>query len=266
MSMDDKDRTNDDGKFPLKKTIVIVLVVLLVIFLGVFAVKKVRDYKAKELLDGLTTETTTEMTTEGLPDNPVDFEKVRAENDEIYAWISVPNTGIDLPILRSRTDDLYYINKDIHGKYSRLGSIFTQSHNSLDFLDPVTVIYGHNYSLGKDKGTMFTNLHYFENKEFFEENKYFYIYTPGRILTYYIVSAYKYDERHILNSFDFSDEEVLKKYQEYVLDPVSLLKNVRKDATINIDDKLVVLSTCLTNGYSGRYLVNGVLIKDEQTK
>ena len=45
-----------------------------------------------------------------------------------------------------------------------------------------------------------------------------------------------------------------------------MLRNVRENVTLTKDDKLVVLSTCLTGGYSGRYLVNGVLVKNEQTK
>ena len=38
-----------------------------------------------------------------------------------------------------------------------------------------------------------------------------------------------------------------------------------KDFNLDIDDNIVVLSTCLNSG-EGRYLVQGVLINDEQTK
>ena len=199
---------------------------------------------------------------ETLPENPIDFTKLKKRNDEIYAWISIPNTDIDLPVVQSRKDDLYYINKNIDGKYSKLGSIFSQSHNTLGFTDPVTVLYGHNYL----SGGMFTNLHYFEDKKFFDKNEFMYIYTPGHILTYRIVSAYKYDDRHILNTFDFSDPTVVRDYFDYVMNPKSLTKNVREGVTLADNDKLLVLSTCLTYGYRGRYLVNGVLISDEQTK
>ncbi len=253
--------SEETGKrLPVKKTILIVLLLLLFIVAGVFAVQTYRDYMLRKSLENITTTAYSEGET--LPENPVDFTALKKQNDEIYAWINVSGTGIDLPIVQSRQDDLYYMNKDINGKYSKLGSIFSQSHNSLDFSDPVTVIYGHNYL----SGGMFTNLHYFEDKKFFDKTEYFYIYTPGHILTYRVVSAYKYDDRHILNTFDFTDPSVVREYYDYVMNPASLTKNVREGVTLKDNDKLLVLSTCLTYGYRGRYLVNGVLMSDDQTK
>ena len=212
-----------------RKTVLIVFLVLLILVGGFFAMRAYRDYKARQRYAELAQDVRlTGSTVDPRPECPVDFTALQAQNSEIYAWIDVPNTQIELPIVQSRADDLYYLNRDLDGKYSRLGSIFTQSANSLDFTDPVTVIYGHNYA----SGGMFTNLHYFENKTFFDENEYFYIYTPGRRLTYQIVSAYKYDERHILNSFDFSDLEVRREYYDYVLNPIAMLRNVREGATL----------------------------------
>lgn len=248
-----------------RKPVVIVLIILLLLLLGAgafFGVRLYRDYLARKQYEDLSESYTVSTTADTRPVNPVDFESLQDRNSEIYAWIVVPNTEIELPILQSCADDLYYLNRDLDGKYSRLGSLFTQSKNNRDFSDPVTVIYGHNYF----SGGMFTNLHYFEDKTFFSENEYFYIYTPTRKLTYRIVSAYKYDDRHILNSFDFSDEQVRRDYFDSVLNPKAMLRNVREGAVLETDDKLVVLSTCLTGGYSGRYLVNGVLVNDEQTK
>lgn len=203
----------------------------------------------------------TEAETE-LPENPIDFSEQMELNDEIYAWIRIPNTNVDYPILQSREDDLYYLRRNIDKSYYIPGVIFTQSLNKKDFEDPVTVIYGHNMS---EDGSMFATLHNFEDEKFFEENEFFYIYTPGHILTYRIVSAYKYDNRHIMNSFDFDDEKVREEYFEHVLNPVTIPMNVREGATLSLDDKLVVLSTCMANN-TYRYLVNGVLIKDEATK
>ena len=243
----------------------VLLIVLILLLLGVaafFGIRLYRDYQARKQAESLAETYTVSTTADNRPENPVDFVSLQDRNSEIYAWIVVPNTEIELPILQSRADDLYYLNRDLDGKWSRLGSLFTQSKNNMDFSDPVTVIYGHNYY----SGGMFTNLHYFEDADFFKENEFFYIYTPTRKLTYRVVSAYKYDDRHILNSFDFSDEQVRREYFDSVLNPKAMLRNVREDAVLETDDRLVILSTCLTGGYSGRYLVNGVLVNDEQTR
>ncbi len=208
--------------------------------------------------------TQVEGTTENsLPDNPIDFATVRKENGEIYAWIRVPGTKVDYPILQSAVDDNYYLHRNIHEKYEFGGCLFTQCLNSLGFTDPVTVIYGHNM---KD-GSYFGTLQHFRDPDFFNKNKYIYIYIPGHILTYKIFSAYDYDNRHILNTFDFANLDVLQEYFNDCLNPVSLVRNVREGTELDINSKVVTLSTCVpTLNSNQRYLVQGVLIKDEPTK
>jgi len=190
--------------------------------------------------------------------SPVDLEALRDINTDVYAWIRVPGTNVDYPIAQSSVDDNYYLHKDIYKKYLFAGMIYTQSCNNLDFYDPVTVVYGHNMR----KDTMFTTLHYFEDPEFFNSHDTFYIYTRDRMLTYKIVSAYKYDNRHIMNTFDFSDPDVLNTFQQNTLEPMSTLRNVRSGIKLDADSKIVVLSTCMSNDKKSRYLVNGVLVSD----
>lgn len=203
------------------------------------------------------------LATDELPDNPINFEKLKKKNSDIYAWIKIPNTNIDYPVLQSfDDDDNFYLDHDVNRKYSFGGSIYTQRLNSTDFMDRNTVIYGHDL-LTKD---MFSQLHKFRDKKFFQKNKYIYIYTEEHILKYKIISAYKYDDRHILNSFDFSDDKVFADYLDYIRDPKSVLKNSRKDIKLGLDDKIITLSTCIGNESTKRYLVQGVLIEDVKTK
>ena len=81
------------------------------------------------------------------------------------------------------------------------------------------------------------------------------------------LNVWKYDNRHILNSFDFNKEESIKEWQDTITNPTSSLKNVRKnlDVPLSINSKIVVLSTCITNQRNNRYLVCGELVKDEKT-
>lgn len=87
---------------------------------------------------------------------------------------------------------------------------------------------------------------------------------PNRKLTFKIYAAYEYDDRHIINSFDFKDKKILKEYQKYTLNPDSMIKNTRK-VSLNANSKIITLSTCTNGAENTRYLVQGVLIKDEQT-
>ena len=193
----------------------------------------------------------------------IDWHKLQERNNDVYAWIYVPGTRVDHVVVQpgKHTDDLYYMDKDLDKNYKFAGTIFSEKHNKKDFSDPVTVLYGHNMI----NGEMFATLHKFKNPKFFKKHKFMYVYQPQRKLTYKIYSAYTYDDRHILNSFDFSKPKVLKKYQKRTLKPKALDKNVRKKTVLDLNSKILTLSTCTNGASNTRYLVQGVLIKDEQT-
>ncbi len=204
---------------------------------------------------------TTQEKTEKLAENPVDIPELSAENPDIYSWIYIPNTNVNYPVAQSAEDDNFYLDHNIYKSYSFPGTIYSQSCNKKDYSDRVTVLYGHNML----DGSMFATLHNFSDPGFFEENKYFYVYTENRKLTYEVVSAYIYDDRHIMNSFNFLDDDVYAEWQAEALNPRSVSSNVRSGVKLNLNDKMLVLSTCLNGGGDGRYLVQGVLVKDEQT-
>ena len=80
--------------------------------------------------------------------------------------------------------------------------------NSKDFDDFDTVIYGHDM---KD-GSMFQNLHNYEDSQYLREHPEIYIYTPDKKLTYRIFAAVVYGEEHILKTYDFTDTGRRQQY------------------------------------------------------
>lgn len=258
-----------------RKRVVIPLVIALVVLLGVagagaaYLISQMAAGQREAARQEATAvpETPAELTEdapEEKPTNPIDFPSLKAEHPDIYAWISIPDTGVNYPIVQSATDDNFYLRRDLDGAYSVYGSIYTQSMNATDFSDPVTVVYGHN----TENGTMFGDLLKFRDPDFFAAHEELYIYLPGHILTYRIIAAYDYDDRHILNSFDFTDPTVREQYFATVLAPTSMQVNVREGASLAADDRIVQLSTCTAVGTHDpvRYLVTGVLVDDQETQ
>ena len=45
-----------------------------------------------------------------LPDNPIDFATLRKKNSDIYAWITVPDTKVNYPVLQNPMDNSFYLN------------------------------------------------------------------------------------------------------------------------------------------------------------
>lgn len=198
------------------------------------------------------------------PVNPINFDEVQKSHPDVCAWIQVDGIEIiDYPIVQSspEADDNFYLDHDLEGNGSRAGAIYIQKLNSNKFSDHNTLIYGHNML----NGTMFGQLKKFRNADFFKENRNIYIYKPGHILKYEIISAFVYDDRHIINSFNFNIEDERKEFFDECVNPSSLTKQVLEGAELKEDDKIITLSTCTSNN-SERYLVVGKLIKDTETK
>ena len=96
-------------------------------------------------------------------DIPVDFDSLQKENPDIYAWITIPDTVIDYPIVQSSEDNAYYLNHSAEKTDSASGAIYSENYNKKNFDDPITLLYGHNM---KD-GSMFAGLHKYEEDTYY---------------------------------------------------------------------------------------------------
>ncbi len=191
----------------------------------------------------------------------VDFNELNKINTDVYAWIYIPNTNVDYPVAQSIADhdDSFYLSHNIYRQYQFSGTIYSEVKNHIDFHDRVTVLYGHNML----NGSMFASLHNFENEDFFNKNNTAFILTKDKIYTYLIYSVYTYDDRHILNSFHFEDDKVFRNYLDTTLDPHTYSGLVRKGVELDLNSKILTLSTCTSGPENTRLLVQGVLVNEE---
>lgn len=189
----------------------------------------------------------------------IDFDALQMVNPDVYAWIQIPETNVDYPILQSVVEeDEYYLNTTIDGKSGLPGSIYTEKYNSPYFTDPVTVVYGHDML----DGTMFTDLHKYSDKEFFDSHPYFYIYLPDRTLKYQVFAAVAFDDRYILGNYNFLDIDDFQKYLGELKS--SIEGNVNPDVEVTQESTIVTLSTCIADYPDQRWLVNATLAEQEQ--
>ena len=192
-----------------------------------------------------------------VPVKNIDWNTLKKENEDIYAWICVPGTSIDYPVLQREGDNAYYLEHNLDGSKGYPGCIYTEDYNSKDFSDPHTVIYGHNL---KDK-TMFTPLHEYKDEEKMLQDQFIYIYTEETVYEYQIFAAYEFRGIHLLLNYDLDNEYV---YEQYIKDVFELeqtndrVAHIKEDIEVTKDDKILTLSTC-TNNPNVRMLVVGVL-------
>lgn len=191
---------------------------------------------------------------------PIDFDALIQRNPEVYAWITIPGTAIDYPVLQSETDNSYYLTHTIDRTQSPEGAIYTENYNSRDFEDPNTVIYGHDMK----NGSMFQNLLYYQDRSFFDTNREVIVYTPDAIRRYRIFAAYVYDDRHLMQSFDFNDREAFARYLNGILSIRDMNSCIDIATEIGEDDKILTLSTCYGLQDDARYLVQAQLVSIEK--
>ena len=189
---------------------------------------------------------------------PIDFASLTSQYPDVYAWIQIPGTKIDYPILRREGDNSYYLNHTLEGEERIEGAIFTEDYNKKDFTDPNTVIYGHNMR----NGSMFRGLHDYQDPAYLPEHQEVLIYLPDRILHYQIFAAYTYDSRHLLESFDFTDQSVFQGYLDSILGRKEMGSSIDRSVDVTSEDKIITMSTCNGND-DQRYLVQAVLLSIE---
>ncbi len=198
---------------------------------------------------------------EEAPVKGIDWDKLHETNSDIYAWINVPGTSVDYPVLQHPNNNEYYLMHNLDGSYGYPGVIYTEDYNSKDFTDPNTVLYGHNM----DNTTMFSTLHKFSDPKMFEDPHYIYIYTEdGRTLVYEIFAAYEYPSIHLLINFDVKNDYIYDQYLRNIqnMDLTSTdVAIIRHDIEPTVNDRIITLSTCTTDhDASKRFLVVGVLL------
>ena len=240
----------------------VVLTVILIICIVVFCVSAYQLYKimsnyhkSNEEYDVVQQEVV-EETDDGFF---VDFDKLQAQNPDCIGWIRFENLDISYPIMKG-TDNEYYLHHTINGSYLYAGSIFMNYQNASDFSDMNTFIFGHNMK----NDSMFGLLGDFKDKEVYEKNPCFWIYTPEGAHRYDIFSCYVADADEDTYTVYHGQGEAYDKYVKQLKENSAYPIDVDVDGT----DKIVTLSTCTEEGYDYRYIVNGVLAEtipaDEQ--
>lgn len=258
-----------------KKTLYrVIFIVCLVIFLAAFGFLiryQITKQRANDVYASLQETSVEEVPDESSPDSSaeelvleeellqeIDFADLQANtNEDIYAWISIPDTNIDYPIVQHPTDDTYYLNYNLDGTAGLPGTIYTELANAKDFSDFMTVIYGHNMQ----NGTMFQNLHNYSDGIFFEEHPYVYIYLEDSTLKYQVFAAYEYTNVHMLYAFDYSTEEGRQEFLDEVAGLRSLTYIYDDTVEVTTDSNVLTLSTCVHDVPEKRFLVNAVLIQ-----
>lgn len=192
----------------------------------------------------------------------VDFDTLWETNIDICAWIYVPGTQVNYPVLRNtQTADLYdsyYLQHTVDKSEGLPGAIYMEPCNMPDFTDKNTVLYGHHMK----NGSMFASLDAYLDEAFMDENPYVYIVTPQKNAVYEVFCAVIYDDTHIMRNYDFTDEESYQTYLDSLVSNGNEKDVLPEDMKVTKQDRVITLSTCVKNQDNKRLLVVAVLVDE----
>ena len=180
----------------------------------------------------------------------VDFTSLRKINPDIVAWIQIPGTAIDYPIVYGADND-YYLNHLIDGTPNRCGSFFLDCRSTADLSDRHTLIHGHNMG----NGTMFQDLVLYKSQEFFNEHPFGYLLTPDEnyVIEFFAGSLLSQDSD--VWQLDFSGDSAFRRWIDSCLSSA----RVTGSLTPSVGDQIVTLSTCSYEFYEARWVLQGLL-------
>lgn len=185
-------------------------------------------------------------------DDNLPFESLKNLNADVIGWLTIDGTNIDYPIVQGE-DNFKYLNTDATGEFALSGGIFLDYKNHSDFSDLNNIIYGHHMRSGK----MFGDLEKFREQTYFDTHESGKIYYEDQwheieFIAFLIV----YADDSVLYDTGISDEK-RTEYLSYIQEKA---KYIRKDE-LDGGENYVLLSTCISDGTSRRYVLAGKIIK-----
>ncbi len=185
----------------------------------------------------------------------VNFSDLKEINPDIVGWIKVQGTVMNYPIVQSG-DNIYYLKRTFEKQSNYSGAIFMDYLNEPDFSSDNTVLYGHNMK----NGEMFGGLQKYEKEDYVEDHKYIWIITPKYNYKYEIFASYKTDERSEVYTLEFNSFESMDDWFRLAKES----SYFPSDSILIQDDKILTLSTCVSESDEGRRVVQAKLIKTEE--
>lgn len=181
-----------------------------------------------------------------------EFSELYLMNTDLVGWISIDDTKVNYPVLQTPDRKDYYLRRDFYGDHDTHGSIYVQETCNVFAPSDNLTIYGHRMN----DGSMFNNLRFYEDKDYWEEHKYIQFNTLTERHTYEIFSVFTiaasvnapFQYHLFVDAVDETHfDEFVDNCRSYALYDTSIIPTY--------GDKFITLSTCEYTHTNGRLVV-----------
>ena len=208
--------------------------------------------KAKQITDNIKRENEENNNKTNVHRN---FTELKQKNSDTVAWLYVPGTDIDMPIVKT-DNNTYYLTHDFDKTSNTMGWAFADSQNTFPTLSTNTIMYGHTYKMT----TIFSKLKNVLNKKWLdnESMQRITLDTEKERLIFKVFSVYTIKETSDYLQISFDSTEAYEAYLK-----TSLKRSIKDFKTIpTVNNKIITLSTCYQNS-NQRLIVQAKLIGSE---
>ena len=176
------------------------------------------------------------------------------QNEYMAAWINIPDTVIDYPVMYTPFDENYYLNRGFDNNSNANGCLILDTDSSLDPLSTNLIIHGHNMK----SGAMFGTLSKYEDEKYCKEHQYIYLHDEDREHKYQVLCVfrsrvfYKYEtDFKFYKFFNATNQEEFDDFYNNIID----LAEFDTGVTAEFGDNFITLSTCAYHVQNGRLVV-----------
>lgn len=145
----------------------------------------------------------------------VDWDYWLSVNPDIVAWVSVPGTEIDYPVVQASADDpTFYLDHDVYRSWNPYGCPYLDAGCAERGIDsPLALMFAHHMN----DGSMFSAFAGYSDRGFAEAHEEILLQTPGEKIRLEVVAADVVDSDAEHKRLEFADDEELDSWLEGLL-------------------------------------------------
>lgn len=198
------------------------------------------------------TETVSEVPAVSAVPNP--YGDIFAANEDIAAWLVIPDTTIDYPVMWTPRDENYYLYRDADGNDDKNGSLILDTDSCVNPLTTNLIIHGHNMR----SGAMFGNLTDYESQDYCEKHKQIILYTEECQRNYEVIAVFRsqvYKKKDtVFKYYKFFQADTREEFDDFYQN-IKELSLYDTGVTAEFGDRFITLSTCVYHVEQGRFVV-----------
>ncbi len=175
-------------------------------------------------------------------------------NEDMAAWLQIPGTNIDYPVMWTPRDENYYLYRDFDGSDNQNGCLILDTDSSLEPLTTNLIIHGHNMR----SGAMFGNLTDYESQDYYEEHKNMILYTEECQRNYEVIAVFRSQvyrkTDQVFKFYKFFQADTQEEFDDFY-NNIKEMSLYDTGVTAEFGDRFLTLSTCVYHVEQGRFVV-----------